>query len=84
MADVPRSLVKSSSLASVGHDPATNELHVEFRNGSVYVFSDVTAEHHAALVSAESLGKHFATEIRGKFAHRKLETTDEAEQQTAV
>ncbi len=69
-----RTPVKSSSILSIGHDPQTNTLEVEFANGGIYQYADVTAEHHAALLAAESLGKHFQTHIRGgKFQHSKIE-----------
>jgi hypothetical protein len=65
--------VTSSSIASIGHDPTTNTLHVEFKNGRVYAYADVSAAHHAALLSAESIGAHFGKHIRGAFTHTKLD-----------
>lgn len=68
--------VKSGNIESVGHDPAKNELHVKFKaTGQTYVHSNVKAEHHKALMGAESVGKHYAAVFRGKeaFPHRPLE-----------
>jgi hypothetical protein len=65
-------LVKSSNIAAIGHDPGTNTLHVQFSNGSTYAYDSVSPEDHAAFVSAESAGSHFAKNIRPKFEGRKL------------
>lgn len=59
--------VKSSSLAAIGHDPATNTLSVKFKSGETYTYADVSADHHAKLMSAESIGSHFQKNIRGAF-----------------
>lgn len=61
-----RTPVTSSAIASVGHDPATNTLEIEFRGGAVHQYPNVTADEHAALVGAPSLGKHFSTHLRGR------------------
>lgn len=68
--------VKSSNIESVGHDPAKNELIVRFRgtrpeNDRTYHYEGVDAAKHAALIGAESIGKHLNTEIIGKHKHRK-------------
>lgn len=65
--------VKSSSIASVAHDPATNTLEVQFANGGRYQYEGVTADDHAALLGAASIGKHFQQHIRGGgFKHSKV------------
>lgn len=68
-----RTPVTSSSIAAIGHDPATNVLEVQFKNGGVYAYEGVTADHFDALMKAPSLGKHFQTHVRsGGFKHTKL------------
>lgn len=59
--------VTSSSLASVGFDPATNELEIEFRSGDVYRYS-VPRRVHLELMASDSMGSYFARRIRP--AHR--------------
>jgi hypothetical protein len=66
-----RTPVNSSSIASVGHDPETNTLEVEYKNGSVYHYHDVPAEKHEALIGAESVGSHFAAHIRNAHEYTK-------------
>jgi hypothetical protein len=59
-----RTPVSSSNVASVGHDPETNTLQVEYRNGRVYDYAGVSAEEHDQLISAESIGRHLHERIR--------------------
>jgi hypothetical protein len=68
-----RTPVASSSIASVGHDSERNELEIEFANGGVYRYAGVTADDHAKLMAAASIGKHFQQHIRhGGYAHTKV------------
>lgn len=60
-----RNPVKSSLIKSVGHDPVTNTLEVEFPNG-VYRYPNVTAEEHASFIGAKSIGKHFGQFIKSR------------------
>lgn len=60
--------VKSSNISAVGYDPAARELHVAFRNGTRYVYHDVDADKHAALMAADSVGGHLNAHIKG--AHK--------------
>jgi hypothetical protein len=57
--------VKSSNIASIGHDPDTKTLHVAFRNGTVYLYHDVDADKHAALMKADSVGGYLNAHIKG-------------------
>lgn len=67
-----RQPVVSSQLVSIGHDPETRTLEVEFHGGSVYRYHGVTAEAHDALMRADSIGRHFGKEVRGKYRFEKL------------
>lgn len=62
-----REAVASSSIKSIGHDGVHME--VEFHNGKIYRYPDFPAEAHAQFVGAESVGRHFNQEIRGKYSH---------------
>ena len=63
--------VKSSNVASVGYDESG--LRVQFKDGASYLYKGVPAETYANLMSADSIGKFLASEIRGKFPGRKLD-----------
>jgi hypothetical protein len=79
-----RTPVTSGQILSIGHDPATNKLHVEFRGGSVYEYDDVPATLHQQLlgfddegnhVEGHSIGGSFGTLIKKAekpFVYRKL------------
>lgn len=64
--------VDSSMISAVAYDPVAQRLHVRFPNGSHYAYDEVTAQQHADLVGAKSIGKHFGQHIRGKFKHSML------------
>lgn len=58
--------VKSSNIDAVGHDPQASELHVQFKNGGRYVYHGVSADQHAALLKAPSIGSHLHKVIKPK------------------
>jgi hypothetical protein len=66
-----RQPVASSSMTSVGFDPATNELEIEFRGGGIYRYS-VPRRIHRELMAAESLGAYFARQIRHTYPGWKV------------
>jgi len=61
--------VKSSALKAHGYDPAGRTLAVHLTSGKVYHYKDVPPETAAEFAAAESIGKAFASMIRGKFEH---------------
>jgi hypothetical protein len=63
--------VKSSSVAAVGHNPETSVLSVRFNSGETYHYAGVSADQHAKLMAAESVGSHFQKHIRGAFEGKK-------------
>jgi len=58
--------VKSSQISEIGHDPATKTLAVKFKTGGVYHYGNVSASDHHTLVTAHSVGSHFATNIKNQ------------------
>ena len=69
--------VESSLLTAIGYDAATQTLRIEFPRkghppgaGTVYEYYHVSAEQWAAFQAAESFGKHFLANIKGKFDKR--------------
>ena len=68
-----RTQITSSNLRSVGYDPATSTLEVEFRHGDVYQYFDVPAARHTGLLSAYSHGAYFDTFIKnGGYAYQHI------------
>lgn len=67
--------VQSSAVAAHGYDPTTRVLSIQFHGrGTRYDYQDVPPEAAAAFGGAESLGKHHAQHIAGKFFHEAVET----------
>jgi len=54
---VTRQPVESSYCKAIGHDASADELHVEWNNGRVSVYSPVTPEEHQAVINAPSIGR---------------------------
>jgi hypothetical protein len=62
---VTRTAVSSSNVKSVGYDPETRILQVEFGNGAVYDYEDVDQQHHDSLLRAASPGRYLNEHIKG-------------------
>jgi hypothetical protein len=56
--------VESSNIARVAYDNAAESLHVEFKNGSLYVYSEVPQTVFEEMLSARSVGKYFGKNVR--------------------
>ena len=67
-----RQPVSSSNLKSVGYDPNSALLEIEFHDGSIYQYSGVPKDTYTALVEAASLGSFLHKHIRGKYSYRKV------------
>lgn len=67
-----RTPVSSTSLKSVGYDPQTQTLELEFASGSVYQYANVPPEVHQALLEAESLGRYFIDNIEKNYTYQRV------------
>lgn len=61
--------VTSSNVAAVGYEASSSTLEVEFKNGSVYQYFDVPADHFRALSDGRlrSVGKYLNSEIKPRY-----------------
>jgi len=59
-----RTSVSSSNLASVGYDPDTSTLEIEFRSSGIYQYFGVSVDVYDALMSAGSKGTYFDQNIK--------------------
>lgn len=67
-----RVTVSSSMIRSIGYDPETLTLEIEFiKGGSVWLYSEFPPEQFEALQGAESVGKFFISQIKGKYPETK-------------
>ena len=67
MPDTAFVALNSSALACVAYDDGRQHLHVEFRDGSLYVYCGVPSKVYEELMTAESQGGYFNTQIRDAF-----------------
>jgi hypothetical protein len=67
-----REPVESSMIASVGYDPETKVLEVEFNSGMVYAYYDVPQEEYDGLMAASSKGSYMNGNIIGCYGDGKL------------
>lgn len=67
-----RTHVMSSNLRAVGYAPESQVLEVEFKSGSVYVYSHVPEWVHAELMAASSKGTYFHASIRDRYFCRQI------------
>jgi ATP-dependent DNA helicase RecG len=64
--------VISSALASVGYDPQQQILEIEFNNGGLYQYFEVSPQIYQELMSADSHGTYFNHQIREVFRYSIL------------
>lgn len=63
--------VESSNIDSVGH--GEGGLFVRFKGGGVYRYPHADASVYREMLDADSVGSFFASSIRGKFQHKKMD-----------
>lgn len=68
-----RVAVRSSVIASIGYDPVTRTLEVEFCSGEIYRYSDVPASVHRAFLASPSKGRFFSHSIRERYRAERIE-----------
>ena len=65
--------MSSSNLRSVGYDPPSATLEIEFNSGGVYQYSGVPAHVHDSLLRSGSLGRYFASQIKDVYPCAKIQ-----------
>lgn len=63
---------RSSNIKGLSYDDMNNSLVVEFKNGGKYLYEDVPIELYESFVKADSVGKFFFANVRGKYKFQKL------------
>lgn len=67
-AKIPMTTVQSSNIHAVGYDGPTRTLAVHFRSGDIWHFPGVEPDLAQRFIGAESKGKFFYANIKGKFS----------------
>ena len=72
MSLMERTLVNSSSLASVGYSPEVSTLEIEFHHGASYQYFAVPQHIFDGLLAAASKGAYFNEHIKDRYPFRLL------------
>ncbi len=64
--------VSSSNILSVGYDPSSALLEIEFLQGGIYQYLAVPEHIYQELMGAPSKGQYFHQHIRNSFATMKI------------
>lgn len=67
-----REFVKSSNISSIGYDDKNHILEIEFNHGGIYQYFDVPEYIYDQLMSANSKGSYFSSQIRDTYRTQKL------------
>lgn len=76
-----RQSVESSVISAVGY---SNVLEIQFESGRVYQYYDVPKDIYEGMLNAESKGRYFNANIRGKYAYREIEVKSTGKPDTAT
>lgn len=66
-----RHSVDSSMATSVGYDPVTSILEIEFRSGEVWQYHNVPENVYFEMLSG-SIGRYFQAHIKGQYAESQV------------
>ncbi len=69
---IPMEPVQSSALSAIGYNPNKRILALQFTGGAIHHLADVSEVDHAHLMAAESIGRHFAQHLKGKYQSQKM------------
>jgi hypothetical protein len=64
--------VSSSSIASVGYDPDSRTLEVEFRKGGIYQYFRVPKDVHEDLMGSSSKGQYHHQNIKNRYPSTRI------------
>jgi len=67
-----RTPVSSSNIRSVGYDPASRTLELEFHSGGLYQYSGVPETIYQGFMRAASKGSYFHDHIKGRYPDRQM------------
>jgi non-canonical purine NTP pyrophosphatase (RdgB/HAM1 family) len=79
-----RTPVESSDVVSIGYNPKDRQLEIEFREGRIYLYSEVPQDIYDAFLRADSFGGYFNAYINGYYRYRKVEETTAVEKPASL
>jgi len=67
-----RTAVSSSNILSIGYDPASYILEIEFKDGTIYQYQEVMQNEFDGLLESGSKGQYFNVNIKNRYSYTKL------------
>lgn len=67
-----RQPVRSSNIASIGYEPSSQTLEIEFHSRTVYQYYMVTQKLYEDFMRASSHGTFFHEHIKGRYGDKKV------------
>jgi hypothetical protein len=67
-----RTPVSSSNIRSIGYDPDSSTLEIEFNDGTVYQYAGVPQDEFEGLMGAGSHGTYFNANIKKRYSYTKV------------
>ena len=64
--------VRSSNIRSVGYDPESSRLEVEFNSGSIYQYLNVPESEYEGLMNSASKGRYLNRNIKDRYQDTKI------------
>lgn len=64
--------VLSTNIDTIGYDDEKSELHVRFKSGSEYVYSQVPPAVYQEILDADSKGKFLNERIKGRYEYARV------------
>ncbi|AUH01196.1 KTSC domain-containing protein [Pectobacteriaceae bacterium CE70] len=68
-----RKRVSSTELFSVGYDPETSTLEIEFLNGSLYQYKGVARMIYEELMSTSAKNRYYTRYVKNSFPYEKIQ-----------
>ena len=80
-----RTDVESSNVKSIGFDRESGTLEVQYLNGLIYQYPDTKADDYAALMAAQSKGRHLHQHfVKAGRTHQKVDPDGKNRQETTT
>jgi len=74
---VQRIRVDSSDIVSIGYDPKTFVLEIEFKEDRIYDYFDVESDVYDRFMRADSFGEYFFASINKRYRYKRVDATSD-------
>lgn len=64
-------ITRSGMITKLSYDESAKRLTLTFAKGGTYHYNDVPKAQFNAMLSSDSVGKHYHSHIKGKYDHEK-------------